>query len=66
MSEIGQETVTQVMYGAWKEALSSDGLERVLLVVLVALITLPFLPFWGLLRLCEITGHYDIEGGFSL
>lgn len=62
-----EETVTSVVVGAWKEALNAEaGVERFILVSMVLVLTVPFLPVWVLLRILEIAGHYDVEGGFTL
>jgi len=54
----GVETA-QMIVGAWREALDTQGVERVALVSLVSLITIPFSPFWALLITLEIIGVYS-------
>jgi hypothetical protein len=57
--ETDPRTITRTVFGAWKEALGSDGVERVALVSLVALMTIPFAPFWILLAALEALGVYS-------
>lgn len=53
------QTVLEVCFGAWREALEANGLERIFLVLLVGLLTIPFAPLWALLAILEKLGVYD-------
>lgn len=62
MSESSDQdhTVLEVVFGAWREALEANGLERVYLVLLVGMLTIPFSPLWALLAILEKLGVYHV------